>query len=52
VFIPKMIRAAPRAAVVVQQPAALRVKNIVGIVAMPQTAGNRRIATYGTPGSR
>jgi hypothetical protein len=51
-IIPKMTRPAPRAAVVVRQPAALRVKNIVGIVKIPQIAGNMRMVTYGTPGSR
>jgi len=47
-----MTRPEPKTAVVVRQPAALRVKNMVGMVKTPQMAGNRRIATYGTPGSR
>jgi len=50
--LPKMTRPAPRAAVVVRQPAAFRVRNMVGIVRIPRMAGNMRIVTYGTLGSR
>jgi hypothetical protein len=50
--VPKMTRPAPKAAVVVRQPAALSVRNMVGIVRTPQMAGRRRMVTYGTPGSR
>ena len=42
---PKMISPAPIAAVVVRQPAAFNVRNIVGTVKTPKTAGNNRMAT-------
>ncbi len=47
-----MTSPAPRAAVVVRQPAAFRVRNMVGIVKTPQIAGSMRMVTYGTLGSR
>lgn len=43
--LPKMMRLAPKTAVMVRQPTALRVRNIEGTSRIPQIAGNRRIAT-------
>lgn len=43
--IPKMMREAPIAAVMVRQPTTLRVKNMHGTNKIPQMAGNKRIET-------
>lgn len=43
--IPKMTRPAPNAAVMVLQPTVLRVRNMVGMVRIPQMAGSIRMAT-------
>lgn len=43
--IPNIIKPAPMAAVLVRHPAALRVRNIVGIVMTPIKAGKSRMAT-------
>lgn len=44
-YTPKITKAAPKEAVVVLQPAALRVRNMVGMLRMPQIAGSSRMAT-------